>query len=313
MYKVPHLQDCKNAQEFFRKLYEINQPKLSHRKFAGELNWPVSYLGDVIQGRKKLTVNRAIQLATALQLNAFQHEYLLMLALQEVDSAGVRNYAQSFLSTEGTPLGNDPLVENSKYIFTENADHFHERSYLSYYLQRSQGQLDLEDLREMFPAIPLFAEKEWVLDLLMKMKADGQVDGHIPPIKVLQPHLMRVNGSTETWLEELDILRQVWQLTSDDISPSSGGLLFPVSKMLELRDRRNALVSWVLRTSEQHPVTSESKKEDHTILHMMFSVFEILKADKGSPHSVYNFDKRPDSVGKSTAPSLPKDRLLAEC
>lgn len=75
-----------NIQEYLKEFYVINKIKNSdfnYRTFAKELSWPASYLHDVTVGRKKLSIQRALQFIDYFKMNNINKEHLLWLTLQQ--------------------------------------------------------------------------------------------------------------------------------------------------------------------------------------------------------------------------------------
>lgn len=97
--QVPRPSEFSDYRAFLVALIAANKSKrfFSSRFLARKFGYPVSYLNDVISGRKSLTLNRAIPLAKALKLDDLDTEYLIILVLQENPAAPVRQYFSDFL------------------------------------------------------------------------------------------------------------------------------------------------------------------------------------------------------------------------
>lgn len=92
--QLPKLAEHHTSALYFQELFELNKkldPKFSHRSFAQILEWPVSYVADLIKGRKQLTVNRALEFAQFSNLNILDFEKFIYLALAEHPTEQVRD------------------------------------------------------------------------------------------------------------------------------------------------------------------------------------------------------------------------------
>ncbi|MDO9181494.1 MAG: hypothetical protein Q7U04_03755, partial [Bacteriovorax sp.] len=76
----PKIDDYLDCASYFKDLYEQNQlinPPLSYRQFALEINWPVSYLNDVINKRRTMTLTRAFEFSRLAKFNVLEIERLV--------------------------------------------------------------------------------------------------------------------------------------------------------------------------------------------------------------------------------------------
>lgn len=117
--QVPRISDFTDYRAFLTALMVSNQSKrfFSHRFLARKFGYPVSYLNDVISGRKSLTLNRAIPLAKALRLDELDTEYLIILVLQENHQAPVRQYFSGFLQQRYRRRNVDYIKDEEKRYF----------------------------------------------------------------------------------------------------------------------------------------------------------------------------------------------------
>lgn len=83
---LPDLNESGSARDYFQLfvLQNKHQVFFSQRWVAKELNWPVSYLPDLLKGRKKFTITRALQFARRFRLDSFDMEKLIFLAIQDL-------------------------------------------------------------------------------------------------------------------------------------------------------------------------------------------------------------------------------------
>lgn len=92
---IPKLTDYQSSSLFFKDLFLLNKrnkAKFSQRYLAKALDWPASYAADMVKGRKRLTVPRALEFAKLAKLNVLDTEKIVYLALADSASEPVRDH-----------------------------------------------------------------------------------------------------------------------------------------------------------------------------------------------------------------------------
>lgn len=87
--------------EYFKDFYNFNKEKysyFSHVYFSKQTKWPNSLLGDIINKRRALTLNRAIQFCDALNFNETDTEYFVFLVLKQSPNNNVSTFFTKYLS-----------------------------------------------------------------------------------------------------------------------------------------------------------------------------------------------------------------------
>lgn len=85
-YKLPSLYEVKTAKDFFKEFIELNKSRknFSQRGFSKKLNWPISYISDIISGRRNFTVQRAVEFSQFLNLDTLDFEKIIFLSVQNL-------------------------------------------------------------------------------------------------------------------------------------------------------------------------------------------------------------------------------------
>lgn len=120
--KVPAVTEFKTSCDFVRGLIEVNGETkgFSHRFLAKKLKFPAAYLSDVVNGRRKLTLSRAVQMAQALAMDGVDTEYLVTLVLRDSSKGAARiffenqtrrRYRKSDQMTTNDPEGRYSRIE----------------------------------------------------------------------------------------------------------------------------------------------------------------------------------------------------------
>ncbi len=104
--KIPDIQTYDDGRTFLKDVYELNKAKnASFRFYASKLKWPVSYLNEVIQGRKKLSLARALEFGLFLKLDSVDLERLVFLALKDSETPNIQSYFNKKISEEVKTTG----------------------------------------------------------------------------------------------------------------------------------------------------------------------------------------------------------------
>lgn len=124
--KYPLIFDHKNCRTYFREFYELNKNSenpASYRSLAYEINWPPSYLNDVIFGRKNLTVPRALEFASIAKLNLLETERLIYISFIDSSTSDVQSY---FLNKLEKELNSDSYTLEPENNFASTTDDYPE-------------------------------------------------------------------------------------------------------------------------------------------------------------------------------------------
>ncbi|MBY0412724.1 MAG: hypothetical protein K2Q18_01095, partial [Bdellovibrionales bacterium] len=93
---------------FFQDFYLLNKEKnknFSYQYMAMQLDWSAPYINDVFKGRKKLSLNRAMELIEYLGLSGTTAERFLFLYLSDSDPS----FSNSSMSKTATIYNNSTL------------------------------------------------------------------------------------------------------------------------------------------------------------------------------------------------------------
>ena len=99
---IPDLQNYRSAKEFFIAFFELNKTKnrrFSYRLFSFYIKWPPSYFSDLVNGRKGLSFQRAIQFASFFKLKDRDAARLIWFTLLESPHAIVKQFANEQLTS----------------------------------------------------------------------------------------------------------------------------------------------------------------------------------------------------------------------
>jgi hypothetical protein len=84
--EIPNIFTYSDINQFFTAFVKFTLPQwgLSQRAFSRSIGWPASYVPDVISGRKKFTLERAVEFGNHIDVTSEEFEMLLFLAIHSV-------------------------------------------------------------------------------------------------------------------------------------------------------------------------------------------------------------------------------------
>jgi uncharacterized protein (TIGR02147 family) len=84
---IPSVVEYSDYRSFLTDFWEANKALnfFSSRYLALKLDWSASYFHDVMSGRKKFSIPRAVELANYLELSLQQTDYLILMVLKDME------------------------------------------------------------------------------------------------------------------------------------------------------------------------------------------------------------------------------------
>ncbi|MDO9181495.1 MAG: hypothetical protein Q7U04_03760 [Bacteriovorax sp.] len=123
--EYPKIVDYENCVSYLQKFIEINHEAgvpISYRFIATKLNWPISYLNDVLHGRRTLTLTRALEFARFANFDLIETERLIFMTLKDSTKGNIQDYFSEKLEKEC----NSDSYSNSEKNYAGIADDFKE-------------------------------------------------------------------------------------------------------------------------------------------------------------------------------------------
>lgn len=92
---IPDINNYNNYKLFFKDLYLLNNSKnsvWSYRKIASQVKWPASLLNEIINGKRSLSLDRALEFANVVGMDGFDTERLIFLVLAKAKTNKHKRY-----------------------------------------------------------------------------------------------------------------------------------------------------------------------------------------------------------------------------
>lgn len=98
----PALVEYTSYRSYFQDFLKVNETNksFSQRMVAKRLNWPISYISDLLANRKRLSVLRALQFAKLAKFDSFDTERFITLLFLTDNDEVVRNYFDNQLKAK---------------------------------------------------------------------------------------------------------------------------------------------------------------------------------------------------------------------
>lgn len=246
--KVPNVRSHKTGQGFFTEFYDLNRGNFSHRAFAAALDWPSSFLADLVSGRKRLSISRALEFAKHFNMTAMEAERLVIFSLSDHDNSTVHEFVKGFLEGEGSDFEVVPkeVPADQMMIPPEMFADFH--LLMIHSLLSMFHTMPWDQLADLCPAFPEFKDLDFVKSKLKIMHDMGIISGEWPNFKVEKINLCCASILPVNRVGHFELLRRISQLENPDVSWNMGNIVFPRSSYPELQQRIAALRSWILTT-----------------------------------------------------------------
>lgn len=270
--KVPDIFAHEHVPNFLQDFFSINQP-LSHRQFASLLDWPVSLLGDLIAGRRGISVARAVEFGQRFGMTAPEIERLIYLSLRDSDSPSLSSFVESYLRSEGRelplPRKDDPMTAHPHFISEDLISDFAAMS-LHCFLVWKNGNVSEKEIAEFLGRIPGLSTEDEVRGVLHKLREAGVISGEASPFHVDKKHLAH-RGPQIGFPLLCEALRDLRRRSHGGERWSAGHLVFPKNKMPELLQRLDRLRNWMIACEEQSAQLDETALEKISVpLHVAF-------------------------------------------
>lgn len=257
---TPRVMDYKNYYDFIESFY--NQNKSTDRRFsynylAQQLDWPLSLFPDLLKRRKKLSINRCIQLGLWLKLDRFDLEYLLFLTLKENGDKVTKDFVDSKISedfSEEHPLDPKESIVNHNLEVTELA--------VLAFIFFQRGKTTISEIVEKLTIFPQLTE-EICLQTIDKAEKLKFIKKENDNFYVLNNNLERVLWGDQ-FAEQQEIYYEYSKIVSnffEEMSPpyilNSGFLELPLIRQKEIFEKINSLKNWL------HSISDEYKEKEH--------------------------------------------------
>lgn len=271
----PSVYESPSIQDFFSQFVVLNQDKVffSHRYFASKIRWPISYLNDLIKGRRSLTISRCIQLIEFAHLDPIEAERFVFLCLKDNLSEKQKGLVDSKLpKSRGAELYEDAT----------HADLIHQQTTLLVFSTLYWAKKALS-AAELIKLTPLFHLEEAKVQASIQFLIEKDVIRVGPgnEIKFLKSHLML----DELYSPEINTLHQDFAKSTvafyshfqGPTTLNCGFVELSRSRFPEIQDKLLAFRNWLLDYSMEYATHNPKKRLDETLLFQFdLNLFPVL-------------------------------------
>ena len=289
--RTPNVRNHTHTRAFLSELVRINQGNFSHRKFAREIGWPLSLLGDLMAGRRGLSIARAVELARYFKMTGIETERLIMFALRDVESPEVQAYVDNFIAKEGTNFpqpSEDQLMSPERrqhqpggvtYFSPEHMADFNLGA-LHMFLHWCGGKATPDDVARFLYLNPALKDPEVLDEKLETLRELGFIKGDWPEFTLEQPNVATSGMTRAQVLASIESLRPLAETKARRIHWQVSRVVFPMAKYTELNQRFTALWNWIKNTCLDERAEAVDKRNDHVVLQVNTLVTHLLDLDE---------------------------------
>ena len=185
--ELPNISDYLDCQSYFSDFYENSKKvdeTVSFRTLGKQLDWPHSYISDLIHGRKTLTITRALEFAAFAKFSVIDTERLIYMALRSTGDGDVRSYFNERLKFDlNTDSASDMAKRHAGYV--DESDTCIEElkgdiaaSALMKFLGANPGVKKIQDIGKLFFSFPELSDAKILKNKLDKLEKNGNIKIH---------------------------------------------------------------------------------------------------------------------------------------
>ncbi len=276
--KTPPPHKFQNTKDFFKEFYAFNKTRnkfFSFRSFAEAIDWPTSYLSDLVSGRKKLTVAKAQEFSEFFKLNPVEKEHLLLFALPPSEDSQRKKKMDPnpLLHKHVSPIENVPDLCNLIMIVR--------------LLNWKKVNLSAKDIQNKFAISLPLAEIQDALNRINELgifewNDHGKLEkSHLERIPEFIDHADTKGDRRYEGLEwHQESIQNFLQFIKEPQSPStyhSSMVAIPRDQFMAIGMKIIELRNWVEEISKQHMETSSHPDESSILMQLDLNLFPVAR------------------------------------
>lgn len=252
--KFPNIFSFQDYESYLQEFVLLNQSESnpgSFRYFARRLGWPHSYLHEIVNGRKRLSVARAIEFGIFAKLNSFEAErlvYFAMLDKTEASDSPVQLFFNQKLRVEQTPdLPEDSVVIDDELIEPKDFDALAFAVFEA--LIWAEGKISPDEIVKLLYTFDRLSEEEVLtaVEFLESKKIIRRLaDNHYDiPVKMIFIH--EAEGATSAPEQHQKMAENFIRFLSNPIRPytfNTGFVQFPKAMVPQIHEKIHMLRNW---------------------------------------------------------------------
>lgn len=302
--KTPDIQNYSSYQNYLSDFYKLNRKSNgvgSYRFYAQKLKWPVSYLNEVITGKKKLTLNRALQLSRFLKFDGIDVERLIFLTLKDSEDSTIKNYFTQKVMKEGHTQGYFDITEKKtsadKNMFLVTEEIFSDISLLAIadVIVMNRGQIGLSEIAQLLYSFPELKDSQILIKKIEVLEKHGIIKR-----KIIQKKVVGFDYRNECLAFSIDkkTVKHMVQYAENYIkiitSPqpkgwiTSGFIKLSKDRLSEAKKRILAFRNWLLELETEVMNDPNYNEKNVLVFQMDINLLSILDCDH---LNIENLDK----------------------
>lgn len=289
---IPKIQQHSNYRSFIKELYQSNRKQggiASFRFYAQKLGWPVSYMNEVIAGKKRLTLNRSLELATFLKLDGIDLERLIYMVLLDSDSKKIRDYFSDKLEKDLKTDGYFEVSQNpetlAQHSFLVPEEIFSDISLLALadLIACTKGKIKISEIPKILSSFPELQDHVRLNQKIDTLEKHGIVRRKLKRGKLVGFDYVAKSLEFSIQKETVKHMHQFAEnykrllcLEHPRGWINSGFVRLPRTKLFEAKKRLLALRNWIISTDQETVINPNTSLEDTLIFQMDLNLISIV-------------------------------------
>lgn len=277
--RFPDIANHSSVTVYFHDFYNSNRglASFSYRKFAEMLNWPHSYLNDLMQGRRPLTIQRAIEFSRFAKFSVVETERMILMAFKNSENPTLKSHFENHLDGSWdweqriSPETTMRVKKNGPVpieVLTE--EKIDPLSYVILALiSWTPKPFPKRLLFEYVPQIWKNSCSETIEKSLRNLEARGALE-ILEDAVIYKKEFIFVGSQLKSFCEVmLELVSNSEELgpIEDAIGRYRSGIVeFPKSRIPELQDRLAILANWIGHVSDQARASSDYNLTDNPLI-----------------------------------------------
>jgi uncharacterized protein (TIGR02147 family) len=291
--KFPPIEKFNNYKDYLQDFYTLNKKQGgsgSYRFYAQKLGWPVSYLNDVLQGRKKLSLARALEFGKFAKMDLVDLERFIYLSLKDSESEEVKSYFEKKIQAEKNTetyfqVSQKPENAGDDFIIIPERI-FSDISLLAIFdlITWSNGSVKLSEIPELLYTFPELHKIDVLLEKIKILENEALITcvysskKEIIKFEYVKKRLLfsLTKETAHNMSQYAENYSRFLKHTEQRGWIGSGFLKLPKEKLAEVQKRILSLRNWLIEIDKEVLENPREKRDDVLLFQLDLNLFSLI-------------------------------------
>jgi hypothetical protein len=284
----PDIKNYLSLSDYLFDYFEYSKslsPAVSYRKIAKQLNWSISYFNEVIHGKRRLSINKGIEMVKFLTLSDLDAEKFILLLLKNSESEVTKKYFNTVIQKN---YQKNSLAEvfpdlTSDEAITKAFSSDFSLIILYAFLRWRNSCFSKYELSQLLYSFPDFKDANFLDSKLLQLEHLNIIKilqiGDVIECKILKDNIVTSHSKETIHYFEFYFENQIKMVTSTQFKGSihAGFIKIQKQKYMELLSRMAMLKNWMMQLEDE---TKDCKFEDQLMLQYDLSAMVAVDVEK---------------------------------